>query len=111
LADKNILLPVIFVNVVPLICKSILMKQALTHKSNNQTFHFNRFAYFLYLILVAYLFVKGDLEWAITNLGIALVFDPFDSEVKWQSRPSYQKVWLIAHLTLTFAGFLYLILG
>jgi hypothetical protein len=62
------------------------------------------------IILVAYLFVKGDIEWAITNLGIVLVFDPYDAEVKWQNRQFYQKVWPFAHFTLTFIGFIYLIL-
>ena len=86
------------------------MKQELTAKCDKQSVQANRFTYFLYLVLVAYLFIKGDIEWAITNLGVALVFDPFDANVKWQNRPRYQKVRLIAHVTLTFAGFLYLIL-
>jgi hypothetical protein len=86
------------------------MKQELTVNNDKQTVQANRLAYILYMILVAYLFIKGDIEWAITNLGIALVFDPFNANVKWQNRPTYQKVWLIAHVTFTFAGFLYLIL-
>lgn len=86
------------------------MKQELTAKCDKQTVQANRLAYILYMVLVAYLFIKGDIEWAITNLGIALVFDPFDANVKWQNRPRYQKVWLITHVILTFAGFLYLIL-
>jgi hypothetical protein len=86
------------------------MKQELTTNCDKQSVQANRLAYILYLVLVAYLFFKGDVEWAITNLGIALVFDPFDAKVKWQNRPFYQKMWLIIHLTLTFAGFLYLIL-
>jgi hypothetical protein len=86
------------------------MKQELTTKCDKQSVQANRFVYILYLVLVAYLLCKGDIEWAITNLGIALVFDPFDAKVKWQKRPMYQKVWLIVHLILTLAGFLYLIL-
>lgn len=69
----------------------------------------NRFVYALYLALVIYLFIKGDIEWAITNLGIALAFDPFDASVTWRHRPVYQKIWLIAHLTIMLAGFVYLI--
>jgi hypothetical protein len=86
------------------------MKQELTAKCDKQSVQVNRFTYILYLVLVAYLFFKGDIEWAITNLGVALVFDPFNTNLKWQNRPRFQKVWLIAHVTLTFAGFLYLIL-
>jgi hypothetical protein len=88
-----------------------MMKQELTSHQQKQFNQVNRFTYILYLILVAYLFIIGDIEWAITNLGIALIFDPFDAGVKWQDRPLYQKVWLIAHLTLTLTGFLYLILS
>jgi hypothetical protein len=86
------------------------MKNELTAKYEKQSVHVNRFAYILYMVLVAYLLFKGDLEWAIINLGISLAFDPFDSRVKWQNRRLYQQVWLIVHLTLTFAGFFYLIL-
>jgi hypothetical protein len=87
------------------------MKQKLTAKCDNQSVQANRLAYILYMALVGYLFFKGDIEWAITNLGIALVFDPFNTKVKWQYRPLYQRVWLIVHVTLTFAGFLYLVLA
>lgn len=87
------------------------MKQELTANKQKQSIQVNRFAYILYLILVFYLLIKGDLEWAIINMGIAMAFDPFDTKVKWQSRPLYQKVWLLVHLTLTSAGFLYLIIN
>jgi hypothetical protein len=86
------------------------MKQELTAKCAKQTLQANRLAYTLYMILVAYLFIKGDLEWAITNLGIAMVFDPFDAKVQWQTRPTYQKMWLVVHFALSLTGFLYLIL-
>jgi hypothetical protein len=60
------------------------------------------------MILVIYLFAKGDYEWAFTNLGIAMIFDPFDSSVKWSNRPLYQRMWLLAHLTITLGGLAYL---
>jgi formate/nitrite transporter FocA (FNT family) len=77
----------------------------LTVKSNQ----INRYAYILYIILVIYLVIKGDYEWAVANMGIAMVFDPFDASVKWTDRPAYQKVWLLIHLTLTFAGLAFLL--
>ena len=86
------------------------MKQELTAKSNKQAVQANRLAYILYMVLVAYLLFKGNMEWAITNLGVALIFDPFDANVTWQNRPPFQKVWLIVHVTLTLAGFLFLTL-
>jgi hypothetical protein len=87
------------------------MKQELTDKEKTQTIRIYRYAYSLFLLLVLYLLVRGDIENATINLGIALIFDPFDVNLKWQDRPLYQRVWLLVHLALTFAGFLYLILS
>ncbi len=87
----------------------MFMKQELSGKMIPQSNRFNRYTYALYMVLVTYLFIKGDYEWAFTNLGIALVFDPFDSTVKWQQRPMYQKVWLLVHVTLTFTGLGYIL--
>ncbi len=86
------------------------MKQAITSKQCIQSNYINRGAYILYLILVVYLLIKGDYEWALTNLGVALVFDPFDVTVKWQDRTRYQKAWLIVHLVIMIAGFAYIFL-
>ncbi len=85
------------------------MKQELSTETTPKFTPFNRYAYVGFLVLVIYLFIKGDYEWAFANLGIALVFDPFDPSVKWQQRPMYQKVWLLVHLALTFAGLFYTI--
>ncbi|HVG13672.1 MAG TPA: hypothetical protein VM935_01890 [Chitinophagaceae bacterium] len=87
-----------------------MMKQELTDKEPMQTVRIYRYVYTLFLLLVVYLLLRGDLENATINLGIALIFDPFDAKVKWQDRPLYQKVWLLVHLGLTLAGFLYLII-
>ncbi len=85
-----------------------MKEETATTKTHTTTAH--RLAYFIYLILVVYHLCIGDYEWAISNFGIALVFDPFDSSVKWQHRPMYQKVWLFTHLTLLTAGFVFLII-
>ena len=85
------------------------MKSELTAEQSIQSNRINRLCYGLYLLLVAYLLIVGDYEWAIASLGIALVFDPFDASVKWSDRPRYQKVWLLCHLTFTFAGFFFLL--
>ena len=85
------------------------MEKELSPQAERKYTPFNRMAYGLYVVLVIYLFIKGDYEWAFTNLGIALVFDPFDPNVKWQQRPMYQKVWLLVHLTLVVVGLFYII--
>jgi hypothetical protein len=85
------------------------MKQDLSTGTTTKFNPFNRYAYVVYMILVVYLFIKGDYDWTFTNMGIALVFDPFNPSVKWQQRPMYQKVWLLVHLALTFAGLFYIL--
>ena len=86
------------------------MKQELTETGDVRSNRYDRYAYIIFLALVIYMLFKGDIESATINLGIALIFDPFDSKVKWQDRPLYQRTWLTAHVFLTFAGFIYLIL-
>lgn len=86
------------------------MKPELTTNETKQPTHVYRMAYGLFLLLVVYYLIRGDVENATINMGVALVFDPFDATVKWQDRPLYQRVWLLLHLALTFAGFFYMIL-
>lgn len=85
------------------------MKQELAAKTAPKFSPFNRYAYVAYMVLVIFFFIKGDYDWAFTNMGIALIFDPFNPSVKWQQRPMYQKVWLVVHLAITFAGLFYTI--
>ncbi|CAN5787200.1 hypothetical protein BH10BAC3_BH10BAC3_41830 [soil metagenome] len=86
------------------------MKQAITAKNMVQSNKIKRYAYILYMALVVYQVCKGDYEWAVANMGIALIFDPFDASVKWHDRPQYQRVWLIVHLAIMLAGFAYIFL-
>ncbi len=85
------------------------MKHELTGKQRTQSNRINRLCYCIYMLLVAYLLFLSDYEWAAITLGIALVFDPFDASTKWKDRSLYQKVWLLCHLALTFAGFSFLL--
>jgi hypothetical protein len=41
---------------------------------------------------------SSDYGSAAANMGIALIFDPFNPSVSWDQRPLYQRAWLIAHL-------------
>jgi hypothetical protein len=40
-----------------------------------------------------------------SSFAIALIFDPFDPEQKWNDRPTWQKAILIIHLGLVAAMF------
>ena len=67
---------------------------------------FNKFLYigFLLLGLFQAIFSKDYMQ-ASASLGIALAFDPFNTEQKWNERPKWQKAVLIIHLALIAAMF------
>ncbi len=84
------------------------MKQEVMSEKCSKSTRFNRYAYGLYIVLFSYLLIKGDYEWAFINLGVALVFDPFDTKEKWQYRPFYQKAWMLVHVAIMLAGLIFL---
>lgn len=60
-------------------------------------------AYGAFVLLALYFLVfSRDIESAMMNLGIALVFDPFNPDVAWQNRKTWQKAWLLVHVTIVF---------
>lgn len=67
---------------------------------------FNKFLYlgFVLVGLFQAIFSKDYIQ-AASSLGIALAFDPFDPEQKWNERPTWQKAVLIIHLGLVAAMF------
>jgi mannose/fructose/N-acetylgalactosamine-specific phosphotransferase system component IIC len=67
---------------------------------------FNKFLYigFLFLGLFQAFFSKDYMQ-ATASLGIALAFDPFNQEEKWNDRPTWQKAVLIIHLAFVAALF------
>lgn len=63
----------------------------------------NRIAYGLLVALSLYFaFAKSDMMSAGSNMGIALIFDPFDQAVTWNDRPAWQRSWLIVHVIAVF---------
>ncbi len=72
-------------------------------KPKDLTFKYNRFLYGAFVALGLYfLLAKKDIPTAMSNFGIALIFDPFDQKVIWQNRSLYQRVWLIVHIIILF---------
>jgi ABC-type branched-subunit amino acid transport system permease subunit len=67
---------------------------------------FNKFIYIGFLLLGAYqsLFTKDYMQ-AASSFGIGLAFDPFNTDQKWNDRPTWQKAVLIIHLGLVAALF------
>ena len=72
-------------------------------KPKDFTFQYNRFLYGAFVALGLYfLLANKDISTAMSNFGIALIFDPFDQKVMWNDRPAYQQIWLIVHLSIVF---------
>jgi mannose/fructose/N-acetylgalactosamine-specific phosphotransferase system component IIC len=67
---------------------------------------FNKFLYigFVLVGLFQALFSKDYMQ-AASSFGIALAFDPFDQEQKWNDRPTWQKAVLFVHLAIVAALF------
>ncbi|CAN5382222.1 hypothetical protein BH09BAC3_BH09BAC3_13890 [soil metagenome] len=61
---------------------------------------FNRILYGTFIALAIYSLATQRIAEAMSNLGIALIFDPFDQKVTWKDRPLYQRTWLIVHLSI-----------
>jgi hypothetical protein len=61
----------------------------------------NKYVYGAFLVLAAYyIFVGHRYIDAATNMGISLIFDPFNTDQKWNDRPKWQKIWLVTHLAI-----------
>lgn len=76
-----------------------------TNKSQNDAKSLTWVIRAMYALSVAigiYFLVQGRVVDAMSSLGIALIFDPFDSTVGWNARKTYQKVWLIVHVIVVF---------
>jgi hypothetical protein len=66
----------------------------------------NKLLYVGFLLLGLFqAFFSKDYIQAASSLGIGLAFEPFDSEQKWNYRPTWQKAVLIIHLALVAAMF------
>lgn len=86
-----------------------------THKEVKQVVDksmlFNRFMYGAFVMLSLYhLFIRHDVADGMSNMGIALIFDPFDQRITWTQRPVYQRAWLLVHagIVLVLLGYLLL---
>lgn len=69
---------------------------------------FNKYMYgFFTITSICLLFISKDWMMAVGNLGIALIFDPFDQKITWNDRPLFQKIWLFVHVTVVLLLFGY----
>jgi hypothetical protein len=78
--------------------------------SKNLTAPFNRWAYAAFVLLAFYFVIfNHSLSDFVIQFGIALVFDPFNQNQKWNERPLWQRAWMIVHLAILggAAGYLF----
>lgn len=69
--------------------------------NSNFSTRFNQALYGLFILLAVYqLFVAKDYINAASSMGIALIFVPFNQEIPWNKRPTWQKAWLLIHLAV-----------
>jgi hypothetical protein len=64
--------------------------------------NFNKFLYIEFVILGGVYLFQKDIGQTLIFFGIALAFDPFNVEQKWNDRPNWQKIILITHLSIVF---------
>lgn len=87
------------------------MTKTVESKPKDWSKSFNKILYtgFLLIALFYLLFSKNFTE-ALTSMGIALIFDPFDPKQAWGQRPLYQRIWLFVHVGIVLLGFVYILL-
>jgi hypothetical protein len=71
----------------------------MKNNKNKSIAPFNKVLYLLFIVFALYqVLAKYSYVEAAGSLGIALAFDPFDTEQSWNERPIWQKIWLFVHL-------------
>ena len=69
---------------------------------------FNKWLYGLFIVSGLYMFIfSDDFMGGVSNLGIALIFDPFNQSIKWKERQLYQKAVLVVHVMLVIGLLIY----
>ena len=63
---------------------------------------FNKYIYIALIILGIIYLKEKSIGQALIYLGIALAFDPFDTNQKFDDRPTWQKMVLIVNLAIVF---------
>ena len=67
---------------------------------------YNKYLYIGFVLFGLYeLLIKHSPAEAVSQLGIALIFDPFDQAQPWNERPTWQKIMLYFHLAIVAAMF------
>jgi hypothetical protein len=76
------------------------MTNSTVNNKKDNTQIVSKIGYGAFVMLTIYFLATHQIMSAASNLGIALIFDPFNQQQKWNDRPLYQRVWLIVHVAL-----------
>ncbi len=76
----------------------------------DKTILFSRGMYIAFIAFGLYFLMFGEIGSAMSNFGIALIFDPFNPKISWINRPLYQRVWLFLHVAIVLIMIAYLLL-
>lgn len=80
----------------------------MVKNETNKAQQFIKVGYALFIVLAIYhLLINKNIIDCAMNLGIALIFDPFDQNVSWSNRPKWQRTWLIAHVSIAFIALIF----
>lgn len=87
------------------------MTKSVESKSKDWSKSFNKMLYAGFiLIALFYLLFSKNIPEALSSLGIALIFDPFNPNQPWAQRPFYQRAWLFVHVGIVLLGFVYILI-
>lgn len=92
--------------------RKLKMNAALTEscKTSSTSSGIHRIAYAAFVVVALYFLIFSDDKMnGISQLAIALIFDPFDQTVPFQKRPLFQRIWLMVHCLVVLGGFVFLL--
>ncbi len=72
----------------------------MTYKNNSaaKIRHDNKYTYSTLVVLAIACIWQKQFASAVICAAIALAFDPFNQQIKFNNRPIWQKAWLVLHL-------------
>ncbi|HCL04708.1 MAG TPA: hypothetical protein DHW64_01520 [Chitinophagaceae bacterium] len=77
----------------------MIMEASAKPKQVNR--NFNKVAYTVFVLAGIYFLIRKDFSSSFTFWAMAPIFDPFDTSIPFQKRPTYQKAWLFIHVIIS----------
>ena len=81
------------------------LEEAFQKPAEKNNLRVYRAFYILFWAVSLFAFLDGDLALATSQLGVGLIFDPFDQTVPLPKRPRWQIAILVFHLLVLLTAF------